>query len=122
MTGVQTCALPIWAQDEHRDGAVESDGVPVEVGPGRDGPLPPDGPFRARRFASLVVLLRRAVLQLDVRFLRQVVVPVRRSRGAAVGGEDRVLAVVLGHQVEDSIEPGMKLGADPTCLCAHVCV
>ena len=76
--------------------------LPVGLAPGTGrsrarprGPAPTTRRARRPRLARLVVVLLRAVLQLDVRVLPQVPVPDRMLRGAAERGDDGVLAVVL---------------------------
>src|SRR5207302_1423954 len=62
-------------EDEHRNGPAGPLHVLRVVRPRLDRPLPPGVPLPTVHLAGLVVLLRRPVLQLDVRVGDQVVVP-----------------------------------------------
>lgn len=88
-----------WRQKEHRDHAGSFLLVIGVIGVGRHRALPPQVAFFALEFTRDVIAIYRAVLQLDVRFLFQVVVPHRVVRSATKRCHHRVLPIVLhAHQ------------------------
>src|SRR5215469_13905673 len=90
-------------RSEHEDGQDPGRLLLVRrvVGKSRDGPVPPGVAFGAMYLPGRVVLLDRAILQLDPRVRGQVVVPDRMLGRSALARYDPVLTVVLNahHRV-----------------------
>src|SRR6476469_10987517 len=82
-------------QHEHGDLAVGLRLVLGVGGEGRDGALPPLRPLVAVHLAGDVVLRHGPVLQRELGVRLDVVVPGGVLRGAALGGDDGVPALVL---------------------------
>ena len=97
-------------EDEHRDLPIGLLLVLGVVRIGLDRPLPPLGFLRPGQQARHPVALGRSVLQLDVRVGHQVVVPDGVGGGTSLGGDHRVVAVVL-HPHQRALADLPRLGA-----------